>query len=231
MSATRSPLRDRDIEGLRRRRSPSTSSPGQHHRCRDLPDDQYTSTLPLVDLTRPSSPSSGCADRRSGEDVGRRGRGRVDRPDAAVWSPRGWRRSRARRTDVAVASLVSPATWARRPVLRARHGDLGVTLTATAPGDQTLDAPLRLRVDDPGKVVSGGPSTWRRLTTTLTIDVATATAVRPSTTRRVRRPATLALGNAALVGCRATAPGRYRRADRVRLRKQRRPRRHGDHEL
>ncbi len=80
--------------------------------------------------------------------------------------------------------------------------NLGVSLTATAPGDQTLDAPLRLRVDDPGQVVSGRSfDVGVDSTTTLAIDVATATA-RPAvddTTGTASR-ATLALGNAALVG-------------------------------
>ena len=160
-------LRDGVIEGLAGTLNAFDTLGSDHRPADGLADDQYTSTLPLVDLT----PAQLAGER------GALGTGLVDLADAATEDESGAKGgllpvSSAQEMATAVSSLVPGSTGLTYTLGTDR---LGVSLGASAAA--TLKAPLRFMVDGRGQVQSDDTvDVGTASTTTLAIDVVTATA-------------------------------------------------------
>ncbi|HET6627194.1 MAG TPA: hypothetical protein VFG63_12470 [Nocardioidaceae bacterium] len=164
-------LRDGIIEGLTGSLNAFERLAGDNRPRDGFHDDQYTSTLPLVDLT----PAQLAEERTTLAD------GLAGLTDAATEDESGTRGSllpvsSAQQLSTAVKSLVDAHSTLGYTL---GAGELGVALT-TAPPAGTLKAPLRFFVGGTGQVVSDKPvSVDVDSQTTLAIDVDVTTA-RPS---------------------------------------------------
>jgi hypothetical protein len=152
----------------------------------NLPDDQYTSTLPLVDLT----PAQLAVER---EGI-RAGLAALDEAAAEdeISAEHGSHPAVSSAQELATnVSRLMPqdADGAELDFVTADADRLGVTLTAGSPSGRTLKAPLRFNVNGPGQVssIKASDGTSKSFDvgvasdTTLAIDVAKATA-RPAVT-------------------------------------------------
>ncbi len=142
-------LRDSVIEGL----STALASFGRidgDHVNDGLTDDQYNSTLPLVDL-RPAQ----LAFERDGLTTGLAKMSKAATEDEQVDRHRPANLpsvSSAQELEAAIDSLMGTYPAALHYTLGG--GSLGISLSAQTPSGKKLDAPLRLMVDDPGQVVT-----------------------------------------------------------------------------
>ncbi len=164
----------------------------------NLPEDQYTSTLPLVDL-KPNQ----LAIERAALTTGLTNLAKAAAEDEAnpvnsagiptsAYAPV----SSAQELHGAIGGLVTGpgGSYGAQLGYDITDGDLGITVTASAPGGSTLPAPLRFSVEGPGQVSSEDTfPVGVTSTTTLAIDVDTETA-RPAVADETGTVSTASLG-------------------------------------